>query len=162
MTPVDRVRTARLASLRRLTELLAAAAVVAVGLGQPLAAIPVAYEGFYGRYLLAPEGAFEAVLPLAGVVEVIRDRSELQVLRPGEPPTRFVPAGRHRFVAPRTAETLSFDVVGGRVRSAYLNRDSTSALVPVRAWQASLLRVGHRLGAAWYDVLEMGRMLVPF
>lgn len=148
--------------LRRLAAPLVALSIVAVGHGEHIATIPVAYEGFYGHYLLAPEGAFEALLPLGGVVEVIHDGSELLVLRPDGPPTRFVPAGRHRFVAPGTAEVLSFDVADGRVRSAYLNGDRTSALVPVRAWQASLLRVGHHLSGTWSELVDMGRMLAPF
>lgn len=130
--------------------------------GEHLAAIPVAYEGSYARYLLAPEGALEAALPVGGVVEVIRDGSELQALRPEGPPTRFVPAGRHRFVAPGTAEVLTFDVADGRVRSAYLTGDRAAALVPVPAWQASLLRVGYRLTSTWTELVEMARMLAPF
>jgi hypothetical protein len=145
-----------------LAALLAALWLGAVGHGEHLAAIPIAYEGYYGRYLLAPEGALEAALPLGGVVEVIRDGSELQALRPEGPPTRFVPAGRHRFVAPGTGDVLTFDVADGRVRSAYLTGDRAAALVPVRAWQASLLRVGHRLTGTWTELVEMGRMLAPF
>lgn len=162
MAPRGRPRGPRTPTLRRLAALLAALSLVAVGHGEHLAAIPVGYEGVYGRYLLAPEGALEAALPLGGVVQVIRDDGELQVRRPEGPPTRFVPAGRHRFVAPGTAEVLSFDVADGRVRSAFLNGDRAAALVPVRAWQASLLRVGHRLAGTWSELLEMRRLLAPF
>lgn len=162
MIRVDRPLVPRPSRLRRLAALLVALSIVAVGHGEHLATIPVAYEGVYGRYLLAPEGAFEALLPLGGVVEVIRDGSELAVLRPDGPPTRFVPAGRHRFVAPGTGEVLSFDVADGRVRSAYLNGDRTAALVPVRPWQASLLRVGHRLSGTWSELVDMGRTLAPY
>ena len=57
---------------------------------------------------------------------------------------------------------LTFDVADGRVRSAYLTGDRAAALVPVRAWQASLLRVGYRLTGTWNELVEMGRMLAPF
>lgn len=164
MIPDARPRSApRTSPLVRLAALLVALTLVGVGHGEHFAAtIPVAYEGFYGRYLLAPEGALEAALPLGGVVQVTRDGSELQVLRPEGSPTRFVPAGRHRYVAPGTAEVLTFDVTDGRVRSAYVTGDRAAALVPVRTWQASLLRVGYRLTATWSELVEMGRSLAPF
>lgn len=126
------------------------------------ARIPVAYEGAYARALLAPEGPFETLLPLGGVVDVRRDGAELRVTRPGGGPVRFVAAGVHRFLAPTTGELLTFDVADGRVRSGFLDGDRTAVLTPVGGWRASLLRLGNRLAGSWEELGAFGRRLAPF
>lgn len=129
-------------------------AIAARALGEGDVVLPVGYEGSYGRYLLQAERPLTTLVPLEGVVDVRRDGRELWVSTPTSHPIRFTPAGRHRFVAPSTGASLSFDVAAGRVRAAYLSDDAEHVLAPIRSWQASLLRLGHRLAAGWRTPAE--------
>lgn len=106
--------------------------------------IPVAYEGTYGL-LAPPTGTIVDALGVRGVVEIVHTDDELHVSLPGHTPVRFVPAGRHRFVSPGDRSRLMFEVVGGRVRRAFLDGHGETALVPLDPWQAALARLARQV-----------------
>jgi hypothetical protein len=135
--------------LQRILFVCTLAVLAAAAFGQRGAVgIPVAYEGTYA-IVAAPTGSVLDAFPLRGVVEVVRTGGELRVSLPGHASLRYVPAGRHRFVATDGRSRLTFDVADGRVQGAYLDGHDETALIPANALQAAIAELAGQLARMW-------------